>query len=609
MLEGSQEGSPAGAGAGAGAGAATSIAVAAAGGGGGSVAKAESGSAVLSADELDSYSLTEVNVLLGKLSKRKRALQRDMELLDYQLCHEFLTQVKADKEKQLAEIGKELGLLDADLTTLEGGVVVQLDVKPEPSSGKRKRGAPPSKDGSTGGSSAATSVADAKKSTGSMFVRASSWEDEQDYAIAAASAVSARGGAGGTGVGGTGRGSSSDPRCGGGGGGSPSTEEGASAAAVDTELPRRRRRMQEHHRDLEAAYFDTHGQHEGKEPSAALKQFQHNVSRFTRYSQFTIFAQLSYNQHNSASSSIVSSIEFDKHDDNFATAGVTKEIKIYEYKTIVEQSNIETHCPVRNMQCRSKISCLSWNPYFKEWIASSDYEGVVSCWNAYTGQKITQFEEHEKRAWSVDFCETMPKMLASGSDDSKVKIWDVDTPRKSVSTIQSKANVCCVKFNPESSNYIAFGSADHHIHYYDLRSLKKEVFVFKGHAKAVSYVRFLSADELVSASTDSTLKLWSTSENECKRTFTGHTNEKNFVGLSVCDDYIACGSENNAVYTYYKSLPRPVVEHQFSRNKKGGRQADETNTDFVSSVCWKKNSNVLLAANSQGTINIMNLSK
>ena len=197
-------------------------------------------------------------------------------------------------------------------------------------------------------------------------------------------------------------------------------------------------------------------------------------------------------------------------------------------------------------------------------------------------------------------------MLASGSDDSKVKIWDVDTPRKSVATVTSKANMCCVKFNPETSNNIAFGSADHHIHYYDLRSLKDEVFVFKGHVKAVSYVRFLSADELVSASTDSTLKLWGTCENECKRTFTGHTNEKNFVGLSVYDDYIACGSENNAVYTqpdtYYKSLPRPVVEHKFSESKKGGRQSDESSTDFVSSVCWKKNSNILLAANSQGTL-------
>jgi hypothetical protein len=32
-----------------------------------------------------------------------------------------------------------------------------------------------------------------------------------------------------------------------------------------------------------------------------------------------------------------------------------------------------------------------------------------------------EYEEHEKRAWSVDFSRTEPSMLVSGSDDGKVK--------------------------------------------------------------------------------------------------------------------------------------------------------------------------------------------
>ena len=34
--------------------------------------------------------------------------------------------------------------------------------------------------------------------------------------------------------------------------------------------------------------------------------------------------------------------------------------------------------------------------------------------------------------------------------------------------------------------------------------------------------------------------------------FTGHQNEKNFVGLATDGDYIACGSEDNSLYVYYK---------------------------------------------------------
>lgn len=37
-------------------------------------------------------------------------------------------------------------------------------------------------------------------------------------------------------------------------------------------------------------------------------------------------------------------------------------------------------------------------------------------------QSLMEYEEHEKRAWSVDFSRTEPSMLVSGSDDCKVKI-------------------------------------------------------------------------------------------------------------------------------------------------------------------------------------------
>lgn len=57
------------------------------------------------------------------------------------------------------------------------------------------------------------------------------------------------------------------------------------------------------------------------------------------------------------------------------------------------------------------------------------------------------------------------------------------------------------------------GSADHHIHYYDLRNISQPLHIFSGHRKAVSYVKFLSNNELASASTDSTLRLWDVNQN------------------------------------------------------------------------------------------------
>lgn len=128
----------------------------------------------------------------------------------------------------------------------------------------------------------------------------------------------------------------------------------------------------------------------------------------------------------------------------------------------------------------------------------------------------------------------------------------------------------------------------------------------QGHRKAVSYVRWLSGSrhELVTASTDSSLKLWSlappassaaavdalaadaaaggaaaggaaaaaaaassfrSAGAELVRTFTGHMNERNFVGMCTdgVGDYIACGSESHEVFVYYRSLPQPALSYRF----------------------------------------------
>jgi len=46
-------------------------------------------------------------------------------------------------------------------------------------------------------------------------------------------------------------------------------------------------------------------------------------------------------------------------------------------------------------------------------------------WDASTGQEFSQFTEHEKRAWSVDFSVVCPTKFASGSDDCTVKLWSI----------------------------------------------------------------------------------------------------------------------------------------------------------------------------------------
>ncbi|KAG9153201.1 hypothetical protein Leryth_025115 [Lithospermum erythrorhizon] len=331
-----------------------------------------------------------------------------------------------------------------------------------------------------------------------------------------------------------------------------------------------------------------------------LDDFQSVLSTFTRYSRLRVVAEIRHGDlfH---SANIVSSIEFDRDDELFATAGVSRCIKVFEFSSVVNEP-AEVQCPVVEMSTLSKLSCLSWNKYTKSHIASSDYDGVVTVWDVNTRQSIMEYEEHEKRAWSVDFSRTEPSMLVSGSDDCKVKVWCTNQ-EASVLNIDMKANICSVKYNPGSSYHLAVGSADHHIHYYDLRNISQPLHIFSGHRKAVSYVKFLSNNELASASTDSTLRLWDVKENVPLRTFRGHTNEKNFVGLTVNSEYIACGSESNEVFVYHKAISRPAAWHKFGSDTE---EADEdVGSYFISAVCWKSDSPTMVSANSQGTIKVL----
>ncbi|ORE14455.1 WD40 repeat-like protein [Rhizopus microsporus] len=361
-------------------------------------------------------------------------------------------------------------------------------------------------------------------------------------------------------------------------------------------------RMDERFSDLRSLYYcmmnpPNSADLDEDERHSQLEVFSSHLYEIARYGSFDVLDTLHYSD-TSHSTSIVSSIEFDKDEEFFAVGGILKDIKIYDFRMTCRPGESRTmmHCPVRRIACENKISCVAWSPYIKGQIASSDYLGVISVWDVGTGQKTASFAEHRKRAWSVDICQTNPSWLASGSDDTTVKVWSLNSPR-SIFTLPHKGNICCAKFAPNNQNYLAVGTADHNIICYDLRNPTLPLYTYHGHQKAVSYVKWLNDNELVSAETVT-----------CMRTFTGHLNEKNFVGLSVNENWIACGSETNTVYAYHKHAQAPIAKYTFPIDAIPTRMMlDSDPAYFVSSVCWKKDSSKLLSANSKGVVRVLQL--
>ncbi|KAI4369847.1 hypothetical protein MLD38_018248 [Melastoma candidum] len=356
-------------------------------------------------------------------------------------------------------------------------------------------------------------------------------------------------------------------------------------------------------------------QNETNEPSRSndtstshFGAFFSGLCKFARYSMLKEKGSLR-NRDLLSSSKVIRALDLSRDEDYVATAGVSKKIKIYGVEAILDNA-IDIHYPVVEITNNSKLSCICWNSYIRNYIASTDYDGIVKIWDTNTGQGWRQYAEHQKRAWAVDFCLVDPTKFASSSDDCSVKLWQLNE-RNSVSTIWNPANVCCIQFSPDSAHLLAFGCADNKIYCYDMRQTRAPWSTLAGHAKTVSYVKFMDSESIISASTDNTLKLWNlkqkssaglSSADDCALTFRGHTNEKNFVGLSVWDGYIACGSETNEVFTYYKSMPSPISSLWFgSPDTVSGSNNENEEGHFVSTVCWGKNRECFLLLIRRGT--------
>ncbi|KAL6776984.1 PCOP1 [Auxenochlorella protothecoides x Auxenochlorella symbiontica] len=310
--------------------------------------------------------------------------------------------------------------------------------------------------------------------------------------------------------------------------------------------------------------------------------------------------------------SIVSGLEYNSRGNLFACAGVSRRISVYEHAAVLAPGSPAQQLPAAELMARSKISSLSWDPGSEHRVAASDYDGAMSLWDVEGLALVHEFEAHVRRVWAVHYCAAAQGLLATGSDDGLVKLWSTSLATM-VGQIDVGVNVCCVRWRPGSSHHVALGCSDHHAYLYDTRHVARPLETLSGHSKPVSYVRWLDSGSLITASTDSTLRRWGmlgADPGPGPSSYTGHTNEKNFVGLCVEDGLIASGSETNEVYVYGTRLPRPLACQAIQTPMPApapapGGMRPAPPQPFVSAVAWRPGAEHLLAANSAGAIQLM----
>lgn len=142
--------------------------------------------------------------------------------------------------------------------------------------------------------------------------------------------------------------------------------------------------------------------------------------------------------------SIISSIDFNRDDSIFATAGVSQRIALYDCGAVLAAAakcqssganggaalqppalSPAAARPVREIAAHSKLSCLSFSAFQRHQFLSSNYEGIVERWDAETGRCLESVDAdgpESSRIWSVHWSPLEPDRYASGGDDGKLKV-------------------------------------------------------------------------------------------------------------------------------------------------------------------------------------------
>lgn len=130
---------------------------------------------------------------------------------------------------------------------------------------------------------------------------------------------------------------------------------------------------------------------------------------------------------------------------------------------------------------QQEVTCIAFHPVYST-VASADKSSAIKIWDWELGELERTIKGHTKEVTGIDFGGSKGHtLLASCSSDLMIKLWDPSDGYKNIRTLS-------------------------------------------GHDHTVSAVRFIpSSDFIVSASRDTTLRIWDANTGYCVKTIRGHT--------------------------------------------------------------------------------------
>ncbi len=163
---------------------------------------------------------------------------------------------------------------------------------------------------------------------------------------------------------------------------------------------------------------------------------------------------------------------------------------------------------------------------FNEALVSCSSDTTVKMWRPYSDSPVESIGDHTDYVKCLAIPHQSSTWVASGGLDRKIKLWDLSGKGEQMAidvsrgTADPKGSVYALACG---SNIVASGGPESVVRLWDSRT-GKGITKFIGHTDNVRAILINeSGDTLLTASSDTTIKLWSVRDGRCHQTYNMHS--------------------------------------------------------------------------------------